>query len=116
MNNLHKRYILFLLGCIPSRSYFAYYTKNASKDTLQKLSIIGIILAASWMYLYLTGSRTTGPEVFGDKIWWNQLRPVHSLIYLVFAYLAFTKNDKAYIPLIIDVIVGLSSFVLYHSK
>ena len=25
--------------------------------------------------------RKTGLEVFGDKIWWNNLRPIHGILY-----------------------------------
>ena len=29
--------------------------------------------------------RKTGKEVFGSKIWWNDLRPVHASLYILFA-------------------------------
>ena len=66
------------------------------------------------MYLYITGSRKTGPEVFGDKIWWNDLRPVHSILYFLFAYNAIIGNKQAWIYLLVDVLFGLTSFLTHH--
>jgi hypothetical protein len=66
------------------------------------------------MYIYLTGSRKTGAEVFGEKIWWNHLRPVHSILYFLFAYNAIIGNKYAWVYLLIDVIISLISFLVYH--
>ena len=65
------------------------------------------------IYIYLTGSRTTGPEVFGDKIWWNNLRPIHAILYILFAYNAFNQNKNSYIYLLLDVILGFTSFIIH---
>ena len=116
MKNIHKRYLLFLLGCIPLRSYFAYHVKNSNKEHLKQIYLIGIILAIAWMVIYLTNTRTTGPEVFGDKIWWNNLRPVHSILYGSFSYMAYNQHKYSYIPIAIDTILGLCSFLYYHSS
>ena len=53
--------------------------------------------------------------MFGDKIWWNDLRPIHGTMYALFAYNAITGNDFAWIFLLIDVIIGLVSFLTFHS-
>lgn len=66
------------------------------------------------MYIYLTGSRQTGVEVLGDKIWWNNLRPLHALLYGLFAYNAIKGNPNSWIFLFLDVIIGLISFLTYH--
>ena len=66
------------------------------------------------MYIYLTGSRKTGAETQGAKIWWNDLRSIHSLLYFIFAYLAINGNKNAFKALLIDVIIGLFSFIVFH--
>jgi hypothetical protein len=65
-------------------------------------------------YIWITNSRKTGAEVMGDKIWWNDLRPIHSLLYGLFAYSAINKNENAWIYLLIDVIIGFVSFLRHH--
>jgi hypothetical protein len=66
------------------------------------------------MYIFLTGIRKTGFEVFGEKIWWNNLRPVHALLYTLFAYNAIHKNKNSWMFLLADVVFGLLSFLWHH--
>jgi hypothetical protein len=73
-----------------------------------------LLPAVGFMYIYLTDSRKTGPEVFGEKIWWNDLRPVHALLYALFSYNAINGNRNAYLFLLVDVLFGLSAFLVHH--
>lgn len=114
MNTIQKRFLLFLIGCIGTRSLFVYLAKNMNKIYLKYFGYLAILPAIGFFYLFLTGSRKTGTEVFGDKIWWNNLRPIHGLMYSLFAYNAITGNSNAWIYLLIDVIIGLFSFFVFH--
>ena len=114
MNTIQKRFLLFLFGCIGTRSLFVYLAKNANTVFLRYMGYLAILPAIGFFYLFLTGSRKTGPEVFGDKIWWNNLRPIHGIMYALFAYHAINGNDFAWIYLLIDVIIGLASFLIFH--
>ena len=114
MNNIQKRFALFLLGCIPTRLAFVYIAKNISLKYLPLLGYLALLPAIGFIYIYLTGSRQTGGETFGDKIWWNNLRPLHAILYLLFSYNAILKNNNAWIYLLIDVIIGLVSFLIFH--
>ena len=78
------------------------------------MGFIALIPAIGFIYLFITGKRKTGPEVFGDKIWWNNLRPLHSLLYFLFAYNAINGYKGAWKYLLVDVIVGLISFLSFH--
>jgi hypothetical protein len=114
MNTIQKRFLLFLFGCIGTRSLFVYLAKNANTVFLRYMGYLAILPAIGFFYLFLTGSRKTGPEVFGDKIWWNNLRPIHGIMYALFAYHAINGNDYAWVYLLIDVIIGLASFLIFH--
>jgi hypothetical protein len=114
MNAMQKRFLLFLLGCIGTRSLFVYLAKNANSAYLMYMGYLALLPAISFFYIFLTDSRKTGAEVFGDKIWWNNLRPIHGLLYFLFAYNAIIGNKFAWIYLLIDVIVGLVSFLGFH--
>ena len=106
--------MLFLFGCMVIRILFVYIAKTINIEYLPILGYIALIPSIGFIYLFLSGMRKTGAEVFGDKIWWNNLRPIHSLLYGLFAYNAINKNKKSWIFLLIDVILGLLSFILYH--
>jgi len=114
MDNLQERFLLFLIGCIGIRSLFVVIAKYINAKYLKYLGYIALLPAIGFMYIYLTGSRETGAEVFGEKIWWNDLRPIHSILYFLFAYNAIMGNKQSWIYLLVDVLFGLVSFLLHH--
>jgi len=115
MNSIQTRFLLFLFGCIGMRSLFVIIAKNVSIQYLQYLGYLALLPAIGFIYIFITGSRKTGPEVLGDKIWWNNLRPLHALLYGLFAYNAIKGNPNSWMFLLLDVIIGLISFLVYHS-
>ena len=116
MTNKLKRILLFLFGCIGTRLALVYIAKTISLQYLPVLGYVALLPAIGFMYFFISGTRQTGAEVFGDKIWWNNLRPVHAALYGLFAYNAINKNPNAWMFLLVDVLVGLIAFVRQHSK
>lgn len=114
MNDIQKRFLLFLFGCIGTRTAFVFIAKNAGDKYLPLLGYLAILPAIGFMYIYLTGTRKTGAEVFGEKIWWNDLRPIHSIMYFLFAYTAINGVETAWMFLLADVIFGLVVFLVFH--
>ena len=114
MNTIQERFVLFLFACIGTRSFFVYLAKNANSTYLKYMGYLSILPAIGFFYLFLSGSRKTGAEVFGNKIWWNNLRPIHGLMYFLFAYNAINGDAFAWIYLLIDIIIGLVSFLYFH--
>jgi len=116
MKHIQERILLFLIGCIGVRSLFVVIAKYINVHYLKYLGYLALLPAIGFIYIFLTGSRKTGAETFGEKIWWNNLRPIHSILYFLFAYNAIIGNRKAWIYLLIDVLLGLISFLIHHYK
>ena len=114
MKDLNQRVLMFLIGCIGLRSLFVVIAKYINTRYLKYLGYLALLPATGFLYIYLTGSRKTGPETMGEKIWWNKLRPVHSLLYFLFAYAAINSNRQAWLYLLADVLLGLISFLIHH--
>jgi hypothetical protein len=114
MNTIQERFLLFLFGCIGTRSLLVYLAKNSSILYLKYMGYLALLPAIGFIYLFLSGSRTSGAETFGAKIWWNNLRPIHGIIYFLFAYNAIIGNQSAWKYLLVDVIFGLISFLTFH--
>lgn len=114
MNDIQKRFVMFLVGCIGMRLLFVYIAKMTNPNYLPYLGLLAILPAIGFTYIYLTDSRKTGLEVIGGKIWWNKLRPIHALLYALFAYYAINKSATSWVFLLIDVAFGLLSFLIYH--
>tara|TARA_B110000261_G_scaffold156626_1_gene190753 strand:+ start:85 stop:426 length:342 start_codon:yes stop_codon:yes gene_type:complete len=104
-----KKIILFVFGCLLVRFSFVLIAKNINKKSLPLLGSIALIPAIGFLVVYFGNLRQRG--ALNQKAWWNNLRPIHSLLYFTFAYLAFNKNNKAYIPLLLDVLIGLVAFI-----
>ena len=105
---------MFLIGCIGTRSLFVIIAKYIDTEYLKYLAYLALLPAIGFMYIYLTGSRKTGAEVFGEEIWWNNLRPIHSILYFLFAYNAIIGNKQSWVYLLVDVLLGLVSFLINH--
>ena len=114
MNPLKIRFFLFLVFCIGSRLLFTGIVALSSGWILKVLGLIALIPVVGWFYIIFIGKRDTGIEVFGDKIWWKNLRPIHMLLWGTFAYLAISGNPRAWIILLVDTLFGLTSFLVYH--
>ena len=115
MNNLQKRMLMFLIGCIGVRSLLVVLAKYINIKYLKYLGYLALLPAIGFMYLHVTGIRNSGLGAFGEKIWWTNLRPIHSILYFLFAYNAIMGNRYAWIFLLVDVLFGLTSFLIYHS-
>jgi hypothetical protein len=105
---------MFLIGCIGARSLLVIIAKNVDTKNLNYIGYVALLPAIGFMYIYLTGSRKTGAETLGDRIWWNDLRPIHSILYFLFAYNAIIGNKQSWIYLLVDVIFGLIHFLMHH--
>ena len=114
MNNIQKRFFLFLIGCMGTRIGFAYLAKEIDKEYLPYMGYLALIPAIGFMYIFLTGSREKGGEVFGAKIWWNSLRPIHAILWGLFSLSAIKKKREGWKFLGIDVTIGLIAFLHHH--
>lgn len=116
MNSIQKRFLLFLFGCIGLRSFIVYYARIASHVALTYLAYLAILIATSFTILFIGGYRKTAGEVFGDRVWWNYLRPFHALTHFIFAAMVLSNfhKNQAWTILFVDVIVGLFAFLWFH--
>jgi len=90
-----------------------YLAKNY-KDQKVVNNILLIFTLLGFFFIYFTGIRKTGTETFGNKIWWNSLRPLHGFLYLLFAILFYQNKPYAWMVLLADVVIGLSAFLIFH--
>ena len=54
MNNIQKRFLLFLLGCIPARLALVMTAAILSLKTRKYLTIITLPIAIGFLWLYFT--------------------------------------------------------------
>ncbi len=83
---------------------------------LPYMGALALLPAAGFAYIYANGLRKTGVEVGGGRIWWDNLRPIHATLYAAFAVMALCKLRVAFVPLLIDVLIGLVAFVARYRQ
>lgn len=105
---------LFLLGCIPVRILLAYIAFKLQSNKL--LSILAFMIGFSFFIIYTTGIRKTGIETGGKPIWWNEWRPLHGFLYVLFAILNWMNVRNAWMVLVLDAIIGLIAFSLHYYR
>jgi hypothetical protein len=118
MEQINKRRLFFLLGCVPTRLFIVYLAKTSTTRPffLNCMAVLSSIPMIGFLYLYMTKSRMTGMETYGQPIWWHELRIVHFLFYLAFITMVFATPRLAYIPLLFDVIMGTMAFFIHHAN
>ena len=113
-----KRIVYFIFGCITTRLFlsYAYYkaVNNNQDNIIRYMGIGAIAVSLGFLYIYMSGSRKTGLETGGEMIWWNDLRPIHLLNYLIFGLLALNKTKEAWRIILVDTIIGLAAWVRFH--
>ena len=62
MKDIQKRFIGFLLLCIPARLFFVYLAFNLKPNLLQLLGYLALLPAIGFSFIYLTNIRKTGAE------------------------------------------------------
>ena len=106
-----KRVLLFLIGCMGSRLGFTWLAYSTPK-LLFPLGIVGLTIASGFMYIWYNGLRKTGPETFGQPIWWDHLRPVHALLWAIFSLMALNgMYEHAWKVLLADTTLGFTAWL-----
>ena len=116
ISDIQKRFLVFFLGCIPVRSALVYMSRNIDKEHLRWMGYLALLPAIGFMYYFFRWSDTKGLALF-KEIWWNNMRPIHGLLYFAFAYYAiYGKRDMAWKTLTVDVILGIVVFLMHYLK
>lgn len=112
-----KRLAMFALGCMGARFGLAYLARNTERKSQFAFPLSALLgaMGLGFILIFTNDWRKSGLETEGMKIWWNDLRPLHGLIYLVSAF-SVAKGENIYASnlLISDTLIGLASWLSFH--
>jgi hypothetical protein len=112
-----ERTALFLIGCMGSRFALAEGARRMQgTEKLANIAPLAFLPAFAFFVLFAFGLRKSGPETFGDPIWWDKLRPLHAILYALFAYTAMKRLPGSWRFLYADVSIGLLAWLAFHSE
>lgn len=118
----NKRILYFIFACLLVRSLFVVSSYLILKNNHTKLRLIFSFFALSIGLSFLNQYRMKEKiGNFGGPAYWHPFRLVHGIIYIIFGILAFCNIKKAYLLLLLDVIIGILVFsnnylpkIFYH--
>ena len=110
-NNTDPRW--WFVACIVARIGLVVAAKLAPPEWLPWAGGLALLPVLGFVALSL-GVWQRNREVFGQRIWWNTMRPVHAAILLAFAVMAFLRSKWAFVPLAVDVLAGAVAFAVHH--
>ncbi len=113
--DINARFALFLLGCIPVRSGLVVAAHTLPAQKLPIMGYAALLPAIGFSSIFLMGARKTGAETGGQPIYWNAFRPLHAALYFIFAWMAIRRDPQSWVPLLVDVVLGLCVFLAHHS-
>tara|TARA_B100001059_G_C17617524_1_gene467776 strand:+ start:401 stop:748 length:348 start_codon:yes stop_codon:yes gene_type:complete len=114
MKVTNKRILLFIFGCIFARLLLIIITKNIALKNLPYLSPLFLTMGLGFLHYFI--SKKDKGFTFDQKAWWHFLRPLHSILYIITAYFAYTKNKNTYLVLTADLFIGIVFFILHHTQ
>jgi hypothetical protein len=112
-----KRIILFLFGCMILRISMGLFMKSdfCQGWICDLLGVLILIMGIGFLVIYFGGLRKSGLETDGQPIWWNHLRPLHGVLYLLSGWLLLNGNGvNAGNIIIVDALIGLIAWKIYH--
>lgn len=115
MTDIQKRFLLFLLGCIPVRLGFVVWSLFMSPAVFKLFAVFAGAIGVGLWVIFLTGVRKVGLETIGAPIWWNLLRPFHGALWLLVAFFSWkAEREMVWRILLTDVCIGLVAFLAHH--
>jgi hypothetical protein len=77
------------------------------------LVVFFFLASVGFTYLYITKKRKRG--AFGQKIWWDFLRPIHALLLFISGVMLTLKLKETYLLLLADALIG-PVVILFYDK
>jgi hypothetical protein len=103
----------WFVACLAARIVLVVAVKLTPSEWLPWAGAVALLPVLGFAALFF-GIWERKREVFGQRIWWNAMRPIHTAILLAFAVMAFLRSKWAFVPLAIDVMVGTVAFAVQH--
>jgi len=110
-NKKYSIFFLFLFGCIGSRILFSLMVARGPVFIVKVLGILYAILGVGSIVIKVFGLRKD-KGAFQNKIWWDDLRYIHGILYITTSYLIW--NQKRYAAcgvILLDASISLGRYI-----
>ena len=98
--------------CILLRLYLTFLIYKYYLIYNKQLIILYFIFFLGFSYQYISKIRKKG--AFNQSIWWDFLRPIHALNFLIISILLFYKYKNTYLLSLFDTFLGIPFHFYYR--
>lgn len=122
MNLIYPFLVCILLRCVivlvtwkvvnPSEIYLKlplYMTPEYLIHFKYAWALFLLFVSLGFLYQTIKNDRVVG--AFGQLVWWQSYRPIHSFLYMLACLAVLSDSKRAYVPLVVDVIIGIYAFM-----
>jgi len=108
---LIKKISYYFAICIFTRLLLTYSVyKNYNNKFRYFLILFYLIAGSGLLYQFIKNDRVIG--AFGEKVWWQNYRIVHTIIFFIVCYLLYIKNKNAWKLLLLDTLISLGGHII----
>jgi hypothetical protein len=118
-----RRLVWFSVGCVGIRSLLPVAAGVlGSRDNRVTLGIMGVVcllIGLSFAIQYTWhDDRTNAQGGFGGPVWWNNMRVIHAVLYLLFGVLVIADRSyrSAWVVLAVDIILSCLVVLRRHMR
>lgn len=104
--------IRYLLSILVKKTLFTETGNKARLDLVY--SFIAICVAIIWILQYFDILFRRKKSIINNDVWWNHMRPFHSLMYIIFAVATIMRKRSGWKVLTFDSLVGVTRTILYY--
>lgn len=114
------RKLYFLGGCIPTRiaiAYLVYHVESTKKPVVPKNVVLWGVLLISLALLFAHVKRLQKQDAkhtgfFGSVVYWDN--SIHAFMYAICAFMIDSGYKHSWVPLALDVLIGLGTFYMHY--
>jgi len=101
-----KEISYYFVICILVRLLLAYSVYKNYKNKIRYVFIIFyLLLGLGSLYHFIKNDRSIG--AFSQKVWWQNYRIIHTILFLGVCILLYKKNKNAWKLLLIDTLISI---------
>ena len=101
-----KKFIPLIAVCLGLRLFLALMAKYYLDLSYKYLIVLYLLIAGGMMNAFYMQKSCTG-----KASWWNKIRLLHALLYVLFAVSTLQGKTYGWVFLVVDVVVGFVAFM-----
>jgi hypothetical protein len=108
-----KKISYYFFICVLVRLTLAYLvSKNYNNKYRYFLILFYLVTGSGLLIQYIKNDRVIG--AFGEKVWWQNYRIIHTILFYIVSYLLYKKNSNTWKLLLLDTLISIFGHIKHN--